>query len=106
MTFRAAALTANWAAPISEHAVCVFDYGVGVESVDFVTMGVHVLVCYLMLFGIEAGERMGALDAAEADRLRECLHVAGKACASGISAARALFENQKLARPRRRRRSS
>lgn len=92
-----AALTANWAAPISEHAVCVFDYGVGVESVDFVTMGVHVLVCYLMLFGIEAGERMGALDAAEADRLRECLHVAGKACASGISAARALFENQKLA---------
>ena len=68
----------------------------GVESVDFVTMGVHVLVCYLMLFGIEAGERMGALDAAEADRLRGCLCAAGGACASGISAARALFENQKL----------
>lgn len=91
-----AALTANWAAPISERAVCVFDYGVGVESVDFVTMGVHVLVCHLMLFGIEAGERMGALDAAEADRLRGCLCAAGGACASGISAARALFENQKL----------
>lgn len=91
-----AALTANQAAPISAHAVCVFDYGVGVESVDFVTMGVHVLICYLMLFGIEAGERVGALYASEADRLRERLHAAGKACASGISAARALFEQRKL----------
>lgn len=91
-----AALTANQAAPISEHAACVFDFGVGVESVDFVTMGVHVLICYLMLFGIEAGERVGALYASEADRLRERLHAAGKACASGISAARALFEQRKL----------
>lgn len=91
-----AALTANQAAPISAHAACVFDYGVGVESVDFVTMGVHVLICYLMLFGIEVGERTGVLDAPEADRLRTCLHTAGKACASGISAARALFEQRKL----------
>lgn len=94
--FPCAALTANQTAPISAHAVCVFDYGVGVESVDFVTMGVHVLICYLMLFGIEAGERTGVLDAPEADRLRTCLHTAGKACASGISAARALFEQRKL----------
>lgn len=91
-----AALTANWAAPIFEHAVCVFDYGVGVESVDFVTMGVHVLVCYLMLFGIEAGERMGALDASRANRLHERLCMAGEACASGISAAKALFKKRRL----------
>ena len=40
----AVALTANVEAPIKEHADIVLDYGVGVESVDFVTLGVEVLV--------------------------------------------------------------
>ena len=35
----AVALTANVEAPIKEHADIVLDYGVGVESVDFVTLG-------------------------------------------------------------------
>lgn len=92
-----AVLTANTAAPISEHASCVFDYGVGVESVDFVTMGVHTLISYLMHFGITAGERVGALEASEAGRLRERLQDAGSACSLGITAARSLFQERRLA---------
>ena len=53
----AVALTANVEAPIKEHADIVLDYGVGVESVDFVTLGVEVLVEYLVLFGITAVRR-------------------------------------------------
>ena len=52
----AVALTANVEAPIREHADIVLDYGVGVESVDFVTLGVEVLVEYLVLFGICGGQ--------------------------------------------------
>ena len=52
----AVALTANVEAPIKEHADIVLDYGVGVESVDFVTLGVEVLVEYLVLFGIYGGQ--------------------------------------------------
>lgn len=49
------ALTANVGAPIKEHADIVLDYGVGVESVDFVTLGVQTLIEYLVLFGIYGG---------------------------------------------------
>lgn len=38
------ALTGNVKSPIAEHAEVVVDYGVGVESVDFVTMGVMALI--------------------------------------------------------------
>ena len=59
----AVALTANVEAPIKEHADIVLDYGVGVESVDFVTLGVEVLVEYLVLFGIFGGQARGTIDA-------------------------------------------
>ena len=59
----AVALTANVEAPIKEHADIVLDYGVGVESVDFVTLGVEVLVEYLVLFGIYGGQARGTIDA-------------------------------------------
>ena len=91
------ALTANRTAPIAQHADCVLDYGVGVESVDFVTMGVHVLVWYLMAFGVATGERRGSLEASEADTIHKSLCVAGAACASGIAAARQLFAERRLA---------
>ena len=59
----AVALTANVEAPIKEHADIVLDYGVGVESVDFVTLGVQTLIEYLVLFGIYGGQARGAIGA-------------------------------------------
>lgn len=58
----AVALTGNPAAPVSEHADLVIDWGVGVESVDFVTMGVQTLVEFLMLFALHAAHAVGRLD--------------------------------------------
>lgn len=64
----AVALTAYPAAPVHEHADLVVDWGVGVESVDFVTMGVQTLVLFLMAFGIEAARARGVRrDAASHD---------------------------------------
>ena len=59
----AVALTANVEAPIKEHADIVLDYGVGVESVDFVTLGVQTLIEYLVLFGIYGGQARGVINA-------------------------------------------
>ena len=42
---------------IKEHAEIVLDYGVGKPSVDFVTLGVEVLVEYLVPFGTMAAAR-------------------------------------------------
>lgn len=60
----AVALTAYPSAPVHEHADLVVDWGVGVESVDFVTMGVQTLMLFLMAFGVEAARARGARRAA------------------------------------------
>ena len=78
------ALTANVEAPIKEHADIVLDYGVGVESVDFVTLGVEVLVEYLVLFGIYGGQARGTIDAKgvaqRLDDLREAIQANAVMC--------------------------
>lgn len=80
----AVALTANVEAPIKEHAGIVLDYGVGVESVDFVTLGVEVLVEYLVLFGIYGGQARGTIDAKgvaqRLDDLREAIQANAVMC--------------------------
>ena len=80
----AVALTANVEAPIKEHADIVLDYGVGVESVDFVTLGVEVLVEYLVLFGIYGGQARGTIDAKgvaqRLDDLREAIQANAVMC--------------------------
>lgn len=55
------AITGNPSAPIRDHADVVVDYGVGVESVDFVTMGVQTLVEFLMLFALYASHATGRI---------------------------------------------
>ncbi len=80
----AVALTANVEAPIKEHTDIVLDYGVGVESVDFVTLGVEVLVEYLVLFGIYSGQARGTIDAKgvsqRLDDLREAIRANATMC--------------------------
>ena len=64
-----AALTANWAAPISEHAVCVFDYGVGVESV---TSSPWVCTCSSATSCCSASKRVSAWEHSMPQRLIGC----------------------------------
>lgn len=65
---RAIALTANLAAPVADHADLVVDWGVGVESVDFVTMGVQTLVEFFMLFVLYGSHAAGRIDDARLER--------------------------------------
>lgn len=91
------ALTANVEAPIKEHVDTVVDYGVGVESVDFVTMGVQTLVEYLVLFAAYAARATGRIDdAALEDRLADvsCAVEAHKAM---LDAAAAFVAEHRLA---------
>lgn len=54
-------LTGNMESNIINYADLVIDYGVGIETVDFVTMGVMTLMEFLMLFALETGYRKGRL---------------------------------------------
>ena len=65
---RAIALTGNPNAPIADHADLVVDWGVGVESVDFVTMGVQTLVAFLMIFALHGAHASGRIGDARLER--------------------------------------
>ncbi len=69
-----AALTAATGAPIKDHADNVIDYGVGIESVDFVTLGVMTLIEFLCLFALECARVAGAPEMVLAKRLGELKH--------------------------------
>lgn len=56
-----AGLTGNVNAPIGLCDLMVVDYGVGVESVDFVTMGVESLIEFLAIFSLYAAANMGTV---------------------------------------------
>lgn len=55
------ALTGNLDTPLCEHVDFAFDYGVGIESVDFVTMGVLTLIECLLLFSARSAHTLGRL---------------------------------------------
>lgn len=59
---RRIAVTGNTHTEMADHADVLVDYGVGVESVEFVTMGVITLVLFLFLFAILAAGEKGLLD--------------------------------------------
>lgn len=54
-------LTGNPDSDFKDHADLVVDYGVGEETVGYVTKGVATLAQFLMLFAIEAGVRTGTV---------------------------------------------
>ncbi len=85
----AVALTSNIEAPVKAHADIVLDYGVGVESVDFVTLGVQTLVEYLVLFGIYGGQALGTCDPDEVvqrlDDLDEAIRANAAMCKTAES---------------------
>ena len=98
---RTVVLTGNVTSPVADHADLTLAYGVGVESVDFVTLGVETLVLYLMLFAVGAARAAGKLDAA-GERAR----IAGLCNALDVHAAaldgtRAFIERERLSLARR-----
>ncbi len=95
-----AALTAATGAPIAAHAACVIDYGVGAESVDFVTMGVVTLIEFLMIFALEAARRQGRA-AGKITRCQAQLDEAIEAHADMCARSQKFVEMHKLALSRR-----
>lgn len=61
-------LTGNTESDVREHAGCVVDYGVGVETVGFVTVGLVTLMEYLALFTLGCAHGDGRLSAADRGR--------------------------------------
>lgn len=90
------ALTGNPAAPIRAHASVVVDYGVGVESVDFVTMGVQSLIEFLMLFGLLASHALGTLSEPDLEHGLSGISNAVDAHAGALDAAEAFASANRL----------
>lgn len=61
MGIAAIGLTGNVESDFKDHSDLVVDYGVGEETVGYVTKGVATLAQFLMLFAIEAGVRVGTV---------------------------------------------
>lgn len=55
-------LTGNVDADVKEYADSLIEYGVGNETIDYVTLGFSTLMEYLMLFAMEAGKQNGMLN--------------------------------------------
>lgn len=64
-------LTGNVESDFKDHADLVVDYGVGEETVGYVTKGVTTLAQFLMLFAIEAGCKTGTVTADQRAALLE-----------------------------------
>ena len=56
------ALTGNVEADLRDEVDAIFEYGVGNETVGFVTMGVLTLMEFIALFSLATAEALGAID--------------------------------------------
>lgn len=56
------ALTGNVEADLCDEVDAIFEYGVGNETVGFVTMGVLTLMEFIALFSLSAAEALGVID--------------------------------------------
>lgn len=89
-------LTGNVDAPVANHSDVTFDYGVGVESVDFVTMGVEMLTLFLMLFSMYAARTLGLLDGSGVEARVSGLRDAVQVHARVLEEARLFVEGEHL----------
>lgn len=72
----AVGITGNSQSDLKDHCDLLVDYGVGTESVGYVTKGVSSLVLFFQLFAIEGGLALGRLSQAEAEVWRADLSAA------------------------------
>lgn len=76
---RAIGLTGDLNSDLSQYCDVMADYGVGRETVGYVTRGVTTLALFFMLFSIEAALRLGIKTQEEADNLKSQLLAAADA---------------------------
>lgn len=55
------ALTGTPGGDLKDHADCLIEYGVGNETIDYVTLGYSVLIEFLIMFAIESGVENGTI---------------------------------------------
>jgi len=72
----AVGLCVDLASDMKDHADVIIDYGVGVETVGYVTKGVTSFVLFLMLFALEGAKALGKIDEAEEAKWRKALETA------------------------------
>ncbi|MBY4797859.1 SIS domain-containing protein [Collinsella sp. AGMB00827] len=89
-------LTANAAAPITQHADAVFDFGVGAESVDFVTMGVQALMVFLMLFALFLGHKSRLITGQRMERELKNLREVIDGYSSAVLASKQFAQDERL----------
>ncbi len=65
-------LTGDLNSDFKEYADILIDYGVGVETVGYVTKGVTTLALFLMLFGLGAAFRKGLVGEKEKNQYLDC----------------------------------
>lgn len=63
--FRCIVLTGNTGSDIKDYADVLIDYGVGIETVGYVTMGVVTLIEFLMLFALQSAALKGRINLRE-----------------------------------------
>lgn len=94
---RAIALTGDCGSDIREVSDLLVDYGVGEETVGYVTKGVSTLVLYLMLFALESAYTAGKLSEQERERVYGSLYTVPKVQRQVIERTlRCYEENRKL----------
>jgi glucoselysine-6-phosphate deglycase len=67
---RAIGVTGNVNSDFKDYADMLVDYGVGIETVGYVTKGVTTFALFLMLFALEAGVKKGVLSVKEAEEVK------------------------------------
>lgn len=71
---KAIALTGDLESDIKEDADLLIDFGVGLETVGYVTKGVNALALFLMIFSLEAAWKKHIMTGQEYERIREELN--------------------------------
>ena len=93
----AVVLTGNIEADVRGHADAVVDYGVGVETVGFVTVGLVTLMEFLTLFALTCAERTGEISVGELERWMAELEEAAALHGALATRMEAVFEAHELA---------
>lgn len=84
----AVGVTGDLSSDMKDRCSLLVDYGVGEETVGYVTKGVSTLVLFLQLFALEGGVALGRVTPAQATALREAFSsavAANRACVQAAS---------------------
>ena len=92
-----AVLTGNLEGDLKEYCDSMIEYGVGNETVDYVTLGMITLVEFLILFALEVGKRNGCISEKEyvriVDDIRTCCGASGEIYGHSVKFAERFYDH-------------